>query len=115
MTRCLTGRLRVPAPASWALIPYMRWDLRAKRSALERAGAVIAVSEAIATEVRGAGRGAVEVIPNIVNPRELEAAGRVPTVFPLPERFLLYIGKLAANKGAICSFPPLQRRAPGCR
>jgi len=113
MTRCLTGRLRVPAPASWALIPYMRWDLRAKRSALERAGAIIAVSEAIATEVRGAGRGAVEVIPNIVNPRELEAAGRVPTVFPLPERFLLYIGKLAANKGAHLLVPTVAEARTG--
>jgi glycogen synthase len=113
MTRCLTGRLRLPAPASWAMIPYMRWDLRAKHAALQRAGAVIAVSEAIATEVRSAGRGAVDVVPNIVDPREIEAAGRVPTVFPLPERFLLYIGKLAANKGAHLLVPAVAEARTG--
>jgi glycogen(starch) synthase len=113
MMRCLTGRVSAPAPASWAVIPYMRWDLRAKRSALKRAGAVIAVSEAIATEVRATGRADVNVIPNIVDPHELEAAGRVPTVFPLPERFLLYVGKLAANKGAQLLVPVVAEARTG--
>jgi glycosyltransferase involved in cell wall biosynthesis len=107
MARCLEGHLSAPAPASWAVIPYMRWDLGVKRAALRRAGAVIAVSEAIAAEVRSTGRSQVDVIPNIVDPHELETAGRVPTVFPLPERFLLYVGKLAANKGAHLLVPTL--------
>jgi glycosyltransferase involved in cell wall biosynthesis len=113
MTRCLAGRVRAPAPASWAAIPYMRWDLGVKRAALRRAGAVIAVSEAIAAEVRSAGRSVVEVIANIVDPLELEAAGKVPTVFPLPERFLLFVGKLATNKGAHLLVPAVAAARTG--
>jgi glycogen synthase len=113
MTRCLSGRLSVPAPLSWGVIPYMRFDLSAKHAALRRAGAVIAVSEAIAAEVRSIGREDVTVLPNIVNPGEIEAAGRVPPVFPLPERFLLFIGKLAANKGAHLLVPAVAEARTG--
>jgi glycosyltransferase involved in cell wall biosynthesis len=100
MTRCLLGHVRVPAPASWGLVPYMRWDLAVKRAALKRAGAVITVSEAVAREVRAAVRPDALVLPNIVDPNELEEAAHASPVFPLPERFLLFVGKLEANKGA---------------
>jgi glycogen(starch) synthase len=113
MTRCLEGRVRIPSPVSWPVIPYMRWDLAAKRRAIRRAGAVIAVSEAIAAEVRSVGRADVDVLPNIVDSHELEAAGRVPPVFPLPERFLLYVGKLAANKGAQLLVPAVAEARTG--
>jgi len=53
MWRCIEGRLpKLSAPLS---IPYMTHDLSLKRSALTRAEGVIAVSEAIATELREAG------------------------------------------------------------
>jgi glycosyltransferase involved in cell wall biosynthesis len=100
MTRCVDGRVPAPAPLSWGAIPYMRWDLRAKRAALRRAGATLAVSEAIAAELRGAGLPRVEAIPNIVNAEEVRAIGAGEPCFPLPERFLLYVGKLEENKGA---------------
>jgi glycosyltransferase involved in cell wall biosynthesis len=100
MTRCLEGHVRVPAPASWALVPYMRWDLAVKRAALRRAAAVIAVSEAVAREVRAAGREDALVLPNIVDPAELGEAAKASPVFPLPDRFLLFVGKLETNKGA---------------
>jgi len=51
MTRCVQGRVPAPGALALAAIPYMRWDLAAKRTALERAGASLAVSEAIAGEL----------------------------------------------------------------
>ncbi len=98
MWRCMDGRL--PALSAPAAIPYMKWDLWSKQAALRRADAVIAVSEAIAAELRAAQIGAVHVLPNIVDAREVKTiADQTPTI-PLPHRFVLFVGKLEANKGA---------------
>jgi len=105
MTRCVTGRVRAPDPFSWGAIPYMRWDLSAKRRALGRAGATLAVSEAIAGELRAAGIPRVEVVPNIVDAAEARAVAAAPPSFDLPERFLLFVGKLEENKGARALVP----------
>jgi glycosyltransferase involved in cell wall biosynthesis len=107
MTRCVSGRVRAPAPLSWGALPYMAADLRAKRAALSRAGATLAVSEAIAAELRGAGLPRVEVLPNIVNAREVARLAEDPPSFALPERFVLYVGKLEENKGARLLVPAL--------
>jgi len=104
MTQCVKGR--VPAfPLSWAVLPYMMGDLALKKSALGRAGATLAVSEAIARELREAGIPRVEVLPNIVDPGEARALASTPASFPLPDRFLLFIGKLEENKGARLLIP----------
>lgn len=100
MTRCVTGRVPAPAPLSWGAIPYMRRDLREKRRALARAGATLAVSEAIAGELRAAGVPRVQVIPNIVDAAETARVAAEQPSFPLPERFVLFVGKLEENKGA---------------
>ena len=100
MTRCVTGHVPVPAPLSWGAIPYMRRDLTLKRAALRRAGATLAVSEAIAAELRAAEVPRVEVIPNVVDPEETRALSKGPPSFELPARFLLFVGKLEENKGA---------------
>jgi glycosyltransferase involved in cell wall biosynthesis len=100
MTRCVTGHVRAPAPLSWGAIPYMRRDLGLKRAALRRAGATLAVSEAIAAELRAAGVPRVEAIPNIVDPEETRALAEGQPSFDLPARFLLFVGKLEENKGA---------------
>jgi glycogen synthase len=100
MTRCVTGHVPVPAPLSWGAIPYMRRDLTLKRAALRRAGATLAVSEAIAAELRAAEVPRVEVIPNVVDPEETRALAAGPASFELPARFLLFVGKLEENKGA---------------
>lgn len=99
MTRCVQGRVPVPAPFSWAAVPYMRWDLAAKQRALAGAGATLAVSEAIGSELRAAGIPRVEVIPNIVDPEEVRAVATAAPSFALPEQFLLFVGKLEENKG----------------
>jgi len=113
MTRCVEGRVRAPGPLAWGAIPYMRWDLAAKRRALGRAGAALAVSEAIGAELREAGLPRVEVIPNVLHAAETRVVAESPPSFELPERFLLFVGKLEANKGAHQLIPALARAATG--
>ena len=107
MWRCINGRLpRVAAPVA---IPYMSWDLQDKRRALSRADAVIAVSESIAAELREASISRVAVLPNIVDAREVrELASMTPSV-ALPDRFLLFVGKLEENKAALDLVPAVRR------
>jgi glycogen synthase len=100
MTRCVGGRVPAPAPLSWGAVPYMQADLALKRRALRRAGAVLAVSEAIAAELRAAEIPRVLTLPNMVDPAEARVVAAEPPSFALPERFLLFVGKLEANKGA---------------
>jgi glycogen synthase len=100
MTKCVRGRVPAPGPAAWAAIPYMQLDLALKRRALRRAGATLAVSGAIAEELRAVGIPRVEVVPNVVDADEARATAAAPASFPLPDRFLLYVGKLEENKGA---------------
>jgi len=111
MWRCIEGRL--PALSAPLAIPYMKWDLSSKQAALRRADAVIAVSEAIASELRAAQIPSVHVLPNIVDEAEVNRiANEAPTV-PLPERFALFVGKLEANKGALDLIPAFARSKSG--
>jgi len=105
MTRCVDGHVNAFAPLSWGIIPYMRWDLGQKQRALGRAGASLAVSEAIAAELRQAGIPRVTSLPNIVDAGEARAVAAGDPPFALPPRFLLFIGKLEANKGAQLLLP----------
>ena len=113
MTRCVSGHVRWPAPLSWSVLPYMRWDLRQKRAALERATLTLAVSEAIASELRAAGIPRVEVIPNMVDAGEIRRVADAPPSFPLPERFLLFVGKLEENKGVRDLLPAVAAAGTG--
>lgn len=113
MSRCVTGRVPAPAPIAWGAIPYMRADLLLKRRALERAGATLAVSEAIAGELRAAGLPRVETLPNLVDPVETRALSLGVPALPLPERFLLFIGKLEENKGARLLVPAVAAARTG--
>ena len=113
MSRCVDGRVGVPAPLSWGAIPYMRGDLALKRAALGRAGANLAVSRAIGDELRAAGIPRVEVIPNVVDAAEARAVAAAPCSCPLPERFLLFIGKLEENKGARLLVPAVAAARTG--
>ena len=112
MTRCVTGRVK-PGPLSWAAIPYMTMDLRRKRQALRRAGARLAVSEAIAAELRAADLGLIEVISNVVDPEEVREIASEGPSFPLPEQFLLFVGKLEENKGARALVPAVAASRTG--
>lgn len=107
MWRCLSGR--VPVLSAPAVIPYMKWDLADKRAALRHANAVIAVSEAIAAELRGESIPSVHVLPNIVDAAEANTLADLPPQISLPERFVLFVGKLEANKGARDLVPAMVR------
>jgi glycosyltransferase involved in cell wall biosynthesis len=113
MSRCVDGHVRAPAPVSWAAIPYMQGDLLLKRAALRRAGATVAVSLAIADELRAAAIPRVEVIPNVVDGREVRAVAAGECSFPLPERFLLFVGKLEENKGTRLLVPAVAAARTG--
>jgi glycosyltransferase involved in cell wall biosynthesis len=113
MTRCVDGQVPAPVPVSWGAIPYMRWDLAAKRAALRRAGATLAVSEAIASELHAAGIPRVEVLPNLVDADEAHAVARDAPSFPVPERYLLFVGKLEPNKGAHLLVPAVAAASTG--
>jgi glycosyltransferase involved in cell wall biosynthesis len=108
MTRCVEGRVKAPAPLSWGALPYMWADLREKRRALGRAGATLAVSEAIAKELRAAGVPRVEVLPNVVDANEVGRIAAAAPALPLPDRFLLFVGKLEENKGAQLLVPAVK-------
>ncbi|HEX2457650.1 MAG TPA: glycosyltransferase family 4 protein [Vicinamibacterales bacterium] len=102
MTQCIRPRAGAAWPLALPMIPYMRGNLRRKRTGLAMADAVVAVSSTIATDLRArapelAGT-RIEVIPNPVNVSDLRAraAGFAP---PLPGAYALYLGKLAPNKG----------------
>jgi glycosyltransferase involved in cell wall biosynthesis len=112
MTRCVQGRVR-PDALAWGAIPYLQGDLRLKRSALGRAGATLAVSDAIADELRAAGVPRVETIPNIVDGREADALAAAAPSFDVPERFLLFVGKLEENKGARALVPAVAAAGTG--
>jgi glycosyltransferase involved in cell wall biosynthesis len=113
MSRCVRGRVRAPAPLSWAAVPYMQGDLALRRRALRRAGATLAVSEAIAAELRAAGIPRVEVLPNVVDAAETAAIAAGAPSFRLPDRFLLFVGKLEENKGARLLVPAVAAARTG--
>ena len=113
MTRCVKGRVPGPGPVSWGAIPYMKADLAEKRAALARAGATLAVSRAIAGELALAGIPRVEVVPNVVDASETRAIAAAPPSFPLPARFLLFVGKLEENKGARLLIPAVAAAGTG--
>lgn len=113
MTRCVVGRIPGPPPLRWAPIPYMGLDLALKRRALRKAGTTLAVSDAIAAELLAYGIPRVEVIPNVVDAAEARATAASPPSFPVPERFLLYVGKIEENKGARLLVPAVAAARTG--
>jgi glycogen synthase len=113
MTRCVTGHVPLRGPLALAAIPYMRGDLGEKRAALGRAGALLAVSRAIADELVAAGLQRVVTLPNMVDAAEAAALAADSPGVELPERFLLFIGKLEENKGARLLVPAVAAAKTG--
>lgn len=104
MVRCIQPRAGAAWPLAVPMIPYMRRNLARKREGLSAADAVIAVSSTIASDLRArapelAGT-RMDVIPNPVDIGDLrDRAASLPR--PIVERYALYLGKLAPNKGTI--------------
>ena len=127
MTRCVRPRGGALWPVAVPLVPYMRANLRRKQDALARADAVVAISSAIAGDLRarvpalrhdrggrarGLSRDAVTVIPNPVDVRAVQAeADRQPR--PLDRPYALYAGKLEINKGVSKLVPAMAAAGDG--
>jgi glycosyltransferase involved in cell wall biosynthesis len=102
MTRCVRPHAKALWPAALPMIPYMRGNLRRKQRGIGDADAIVAVSSAIAADLRARSSeiaaARVEIIPNPVNVQALRetAASTTP---PLRGAYAIYLGKLAPNKG----------------
>ena len=105
MTRCIRPRAGRGWPAALPMIPYMQRNLARKRRGLAAADAVIAVSSTIAADLRARApelaATRVEVIPNPVDVRALADVAK-RSAPPLAGPYVLYLGKLAPNKGTGC-------------
>jgi glycogen synthase len=114
MVRCIRPRAGAAWPAAVPMIPYMRRNLRRKREGLARADAIIAVSTTIAADLRARApeiaHTRLEIIPNPVNLQDL-AARAERTARPLAGPYVLYLGKLAPNKGTAHLFDVMDRAA----
>ena len=102
MTECIRPRSGALWPLALPMIPYMRGNLARKRRGLARAGAVIAVSSAIARDLGArapelAGT-RLEIVPNPVDVAGLRARAAAASP-PMAGPYALYLGKLAPNKG----------------
>jgi len=106
MRACIPPRAGALGKGAWSLIPYMRRNLATKRRELARADAVVAVSSAIARDLRARApelsRTRLEVIHNPVDMSELD-----PVPPPTADAHVLYAGKLAVNKGVQFLLPAL--------
>jgi len=82
-------------------IPYMLAHVRRRQAYLARADAVIAVSAYIARQLRPyVAPERLHIIPNIADPQHTAVVAAPAPTMPVPDQFLLFIGKLEANKGA---------------
>jgi glycosyltransferase involved in cell wall biosynthesis len=112
MTRCVRPRAGAAHLAAWPLIPYMRANLATKRRTLGRADALIAVSSAIARDLRARAPELrdtpIYTIPNPVDMAALDAVGAAAGR-PRPGPYVLYAGKLATNKGVQHLVPAIER------
>ena len=106
MRSCIPPRAGSIGRAAWSLIPYMRRNLDTKRRVLAQADAVVAVSTAIARDLRARAPELsgtrLETIPNPV-----DMAGLDPVGAPASDPHVLYAGKLAVNKGVQFLLPAL--------
>lgn len=112
LVRCLGKPLGALAPLVALAYPYMRGNVRRKAGLLAQAAAVIAVSRAVAGRLAAvvpAER--LRVLPNLVDLEEVAAVAAAEPQTPLPGPFLLFVGKVEANKGVVELVGALRRAA----
>ena len=104
--RTLSGILQTMARRDvprwqFVLAPFYAFQMRQRAALLTRADLVIAVSEHMAQRVRTYTPTAhVCAIPNMVDIQSIASTIQEVPSFPIPERFVLFVGKLSPNKGA---------------
>jgi len=112
MTRCVRPRAGTAWPLALPFIPYMRGNLARKQRALARADAVVAVSSAIAHDLRERSPllapARIEVIPNPVDVAAVRRAAQAAAP-PVKGPYAVFVGKLEQNKGTDFLLPALDR------
>lgn len=102
MTQCLRPHAGPLWPLALPAIPYMRRNLALKRRRLSEADAVIAVSGAMARDLRARATELaatrIEIVHNPVDVAGLRALA-AQTTAPMAGAYALYVGKLEPNKG----------------
>ena len=108
MTHCVRPRSGPLWPAATLFIPYMQANLERKRQALAQADAVIAISHSVEGKLRErAAELEATTVTTIPNPVDATAIrNEAEQSAPLGGRpYVLFAGKLAANKGASALLP----------
>jgi glycogen(starch) synthase len=111
MLRCMREKSPRGYLVGVPMIPYMRRIVRARQVALRQADAVVAVSDYIAGRVVRpiVGDERTHVIPNLIDAAEVLRVSRETPNTELPERFLLFAGKLNGLKGAAFAVEIVER------
>ena len=114
MTRCVRPRAGAAWPLALPFVPYMRGNLARKQRALAGAGAIVAVSSAIARDLRERApllaSTRIEIIPNPVDVAGLRRAAQAAAP-PVKGPYAIFVGKLEQNKGVDFLLPALERAA----
>ena len=109
MTRCVRPRAGAAWPLALPMIPYMRGNLARKQRSLAYADAIIAVSTAMARDLRDRApelrEARLEVIPNPVDVVALRAGTDHARPPDAPGPYAICVGKLAPNKGVAKLLP----------
>ncbi|MCU0251115.1 MAG: glycosyltransferase family 4 protein [Vicinamibacterales bacterium] len=112
MTRCIRPRAGAAWPLALPFIPYMRGNLARKQHALAGASAVVAVSSAIARDLRQRSSllapARIEIIPNPVDVAAIRRAAQAEAP-PVKGPYAIFVGKLEQNKGTQFLLPALER------
>ena len=103
MTKCVRPRSGRLWPLALSVIPYMRRNLASKQRALTQASGIVAVSQAMADDLRDRCSSLtgqrVEIIPNMVDAKSMNQAVE-ETAPPMDTPYAVFVGKLAPNKGS---------------
>lgn len=112
MTRCVRPHAGTLWPLAIPAIPYMRANLSLKRHSVALADVVVAVSGAIANDLRARapelGHTRVETIHNPVDVAGIRAQA-AEGARPLAGSYAIYAGKLEPNKGVVKLFTAIER------
>lgn len=108
--RCLRSRYGSLFPAALPFLPYIQANLGYKQEALARSDAITALSSYLKERLeRVIGQGRVQVVPNFVDVDALRKIAQKPPRLKTEGPYLLYVGKLAENKGVLPLLEALQR------
>ena len=112
MSRCIRPRAGAAWPFALPFVPYMKRNLEQKRKSLALSSAVVAVSQSVAERLRNRApeirETRLEIIPNPVDSERL--LGEAPSLErPLNKQYVIYLGKLAANKGVRELIPVMEK------